>query len=178
MRSRSRTPLMLSSALLLFVGCQPTEEPSGALEATQALSDRTVEMLTTKNWDMMDELVAPDYVRHDPSTPEPITSREALRGYYADFLETAYSDWHLTVEEVIVTEDRTATRWRFVGTNTGPRGDLPATGQSVDMTGLSVAHVENGMVVEEWVQGDMVSVLEQLGFSIIPPEDSGEEPEG
>ena len=177
MRSRGRTPLMLSSVLLLAVGCQPTGEPSAALEAAQALSDQYIEMMTAKNWDMMDELVAPDYVRHDPSAPEPITSRDALRGYY-EFLETAYPGWHLTFEEVIVTEDRSAARWRFVGTNTGPRGDLPATGQSVDVMGMSLTHVENGMVVEEWVLSDFVSVLEQLGFSIIPPEDSAEKPEG
>jgi steroid delta-isomerase-like uncharacterized protein len=168
---------MLSSVLFLLVGCQPTEEPSEALVATQALSDRSVEMLTTKNWDLMDELVAADYVRHDPSAPDPITSRDALRGYLTDFLETAYPDWQVTVEEVIVTENRTATRWRFMGTNTGPRGDLPATGRSVDITGLSLTHFENGMVVEEWVQGDGVAVLEQLGFSIIPPEEAGEESE-
>ena len=74
MRSRGRTPLLLSSVLLLAVGCQPTGEPSAALEAAQALSDQYIAMMTAKNWDMMDELVAPDYVRHDPSAPEPITT--------------------------------------------------------------------------------------------------------
>jgi steroid delta-isomerase-like uncharacterized protein len=137
--------------------------------ATQAYADQVIQMLTTKNWDLLDDLVAPDYVRHDPSAPEPITGRDALRAYYTDFLETAYPGYQLTIEEVIVAENRTATRWRFVGTNTGLRGDLPATGQSVDIEGLSISHIENGMVVEEWVRGDGVAVLEQLGFSIVPP---------
>jgi len=178
MRSWGKTPVLLFVVSLVLVGCQPNDAPSATLAATQALSDQSIEMLTTKNFDLMDQVVAPNYTRHDPLAPEPITSRVGLRSYYTDFLATAYPDWQVTVEEVIVAENRTASRWRFAGTNTGPRGDLPPTGQSVEISGLSVAHIENGMIVEEWVLGDGIAVLEQLGFSILPPEEPGGETGG
>lgn len=143
--------------------------------ATQELVERYAEMMITKNWDLVEELVAPDYVRHDSSVPEPITSQEALREYQ-DYLAATYPDGRLIVEELIVAEDRAASRWRFMGTNTGSRGDMPATGRSVDVAGLSVVHIENGMVVEEWIQVDIVSLYEQLGYSIILPDGEGEEP--
>lgn len=117
---------------------------------------------------MINDLVAPDYVRHDPHSPVPVENRDGLREYLA-FLEAAYPDMRIAIDEVFVAGDRTVSRFTFSGTNTGPRGDSPATGNRVEVTGATIARVVDGLVVEEWVFTDYLSTMQQLGFTLTPP---------
>ncbi len=163
----------LAMLAVLMAGCAETEDVDPALDAAQALSQQAIEMYQTRNWDMMDGLVAPGYVRHDLSAPADIAGPDGLRAHMS-YLETSYPDMQITFDETIVAANRTATRWTFTGTNTGPRGELAPTGRRVEITGLSIAHIENGMFVEEWVYGDQLSAVQQLGFTISPPAEPDE----
>jgi predicted ester cyclase len=136
----------------------------------EALAQQAVEMYEAKDWDRIDELVAPGYVRHDPQQPMLVDNRAALKEYLA-FLEVAYpTDMEITFDEVLVMDDRFVARFTFSGTNTGPRGDIPATGNRVEITGVSISRVVGGLVVEEWVYADLLGTLQQLGFCITPPQ--------
>jgi predicted ester cyclase len=99
-----------------------------------------------------------------------VDNRAALKEYLA-FLEVAYpTDMEITFDEVLVMDDRFVARFTFSGTNTGPRGDIPATGNRVEITGVSISRVVGGLVVEEWVYADLLGTLQQLGFCITPPQ--------
>lgn len=163
----------LAMVVVLVAGCAETEDVDPAVDAAQVLSQQAIEIYQTRNWEMMEGIVAPGYVRHDLSAPADIVGLDGLRAHMSN-LEAAYPDMQITFDETIVTGTRTATRWTFTGTNTGPRGELPPTGRRLEITGLSIAHIENGMFVEEWVYGDQLGAIQQLGFTISPPAEPDE----
>ena len=125
------------------------------------------------NLDVVDEYYAADFVRHKPPFPD-IEGLEAYKQFVAD-CRTSYPDVQLTIDEIIVEGDTTATRWTYRGTQTGqsPTTGAPPTGKQVAFTGCSVGHWVEGKVVEEWENGDYLSLLQQLG--VVPPPGQGEE---
>ncbi len=139
----------LGALVLTLISCQPHDASTAARVELEALAH---------------------YVRHDPQQPMLVDNRAALKEYLA-FLEVAYpTDMEITFDEVLVMDDRFVARFTFSGTNTGPRGDIPATGNRVEITGVSISRVVGGLVVEEWVYADLLGTLQQLGFCITPPQ--------
>jgi predicted ester cyclase len=50
------------------------------------------------------------------------------------------------------------------GTNTGAGNGLPATGKSVEVTGVTIFRIKGGKIAEEWNETDMLGLLKQLGL--------------
>ena len=62
--------------------------------------------------------------------------------------------------------DKVVTRGTFTGTHQGEFNGIPATGKKVKVSYCDIWRVENGKCVENWVQMDMVGLMQQLG--VIP----------
>ena len=100
---------------------------------------------------------------------------DALKEYYSH-THKAFPDLHATLDETIVKDDKIIWVWTFTGTNTGmfhtPLGDIPATGKKVQFSGVAIDRLTEGKIVEEWVYFNVLNVLMQLGFTVIPPQPS------
>lgn len=110
---------------------------------------------------VIDELVAPDYVGHDPAQPEmqgPQGIKEFVTGYLAGF-----PDGRITIDEQLAEGDLVATRWTGRGTHQGELMGIPPTGKQVTVSGITISRVKNGKVVEEWSNWDTLGMLQQLG---------------
>ena len=81
---------------------------------------------------------------------------------------TSFPDLRLTIDETIVMGDTIAMRWTLSGTNNGPIGEIPATGNKVQFPGVSVVHMANGKAVEIWDVYNQLDIMEQLGFTVAP----------
>ena len=57
----------------------------------------------------------------------------------------------------------------YSGTNTGPMGDIPATGKSAESPFLGIFRIESGLIAELWVEWDNLAMLTQLGLYPPPP---------
>lgn len=113
------------------------------------------------NVGVIDELVAPGYVGHDPAGPDqrgPEGVKEFVTGYLA-----AFPDGRITIDEQIAEGDVVASRWTGRGTHQGELMGIPATGKQVTVSGITISRVENGKVVEEWTNWDTLGMLQQLG---------------
>ena len=67
---------------------------------------------------------------------------------------------------------------RRQGTHTGVSliiPSIPPTGKQVKITGCYILHLANGKVVEEWIFEDMLGLQQQLGYTLVPPQQQGEE---
>jgi predicted ester cyclase len=98
------------------------------------------------------------------------TFREEDKHWIAGILK-AFPDFHLTIDDMIVEEDRVAVRLTTRGTNTGDIvGPMPhpATGKPVTITGNALARVEGGQFVEIWHQVDWLGMFQQLGLIPAP----------
>jgi predicted ester cyclase len=69
---------------------------------------------------------------------------------------------------MIITGDRTASKWTFRGTHSGTHTALPISPSNakVEMKGSSFAHLEGGKVIEEWIYGNYMGLFQQIG--VIP----------
>ena len=136
-----------------------------AREESKTIAHRCVEEVWNRgNLDVVDELYGPDYVHHAyPDLPRgPAGYKEVVREFRG-----AFSDFRLTIEELIVEGDRSATRWRMRGTH--DRAELMGiapTGKEITLEGIVVARVADGKVVEEWEQFDALGLLRQLGAAL------------
>jgi steroid delta-isomerase-like uncharacterized protein len=112
--------------------------------------------------DLIGELVAPEFVGHDPALPQDIAGpdgqREVVSGYRA-----AFPDLEVTIDDQIAEGDRVVTRWTARGTHTGDLWGIPGTGKQVTVTGTSIDRNQDGRIVETWSHWDALGLMQQLG---------------
>ena len=93
----------------------------------------------------------------------------------AQMLATAFPDQHYDLLEMVAEGEWLAVRWRMTGTHkgelAGPTMTLPPTGERLDIWGMSMYRIEDGMAQEIWERFDMMEFLGQLGITP-PPEQS------
>lgn len=120
------------------------------------------ELLDGHNLDLIPELYAEDCLLYGMSGPEPI-DREEYEAFLSMYFG-AFPDLSFEIEEVIVDdgEDRVSVRWTSRGTHEGDLMDIPATGRSVTVSGISFVHLEDGKIVEVYNNHDMLGLLQQL----------------
>jgi steroid delta-isomerase-like uncharacterized protein len=128
-------------------------------EDNKALARRAFEeTMNQRNWAVFDELHVPDYVCHYPSRT--IQGRELFKQYLSMLL-TAFPDLHVTIEDLFEGEgDRVVVRYTYRGTHKGDLMGIPPTGKQVTVTGIAIARVANGKVLEEWIISDL---MQQIG---------------
>lgn len=147
-----------------------------AEEEMKALAERSLKIWNEGNLDLVDELYASNCIRHEVDIYEDLVSTEAYKEYVAS-MRTAYPDFNVMMDELIIKDDIIVMRWTLTGTNTGPRGEMPPTGNKTKISGVNINRIEEGKTVEEWVYYNNASALTQLGFTIIPPTQEEEQPE-
>lgn len=109
----------------------------------------------------VDELLAADYVLHDPA--QLIRGPEGFKAYVS-----AFPDLHATIEDQIAEEDKVAMRFTVRATHKGAFQGLPPTGKQVILTGIDIQRIADGKVAENWVNLDALGLLQQLGV-VLPP---------
>lgn len=124
------------------------------------------EVWNHKNLAAIDELVAVDYVHHDPQTPKFSDGREGYRQLVAYYLN-AFPDSHFTVDQEIQEGDTVVTRWTVRGTHKGDLPTLPASGKTFSVTGISVARLQDGKFRESWNNWDALGLVQQLGTASV-----------
>lgn len=125
------------------------------------LADRVWEEVWHRgDLERIDELFAPDFVRHDPGRElhGPEQNRQFIK-----VLRAAFPDLHFTVLDQIAEGDRVAVRFRFQGTHLGDFQGVPPTRKQVAYSGILIYRITNGKIAEQWTELDLQGLLEQLG---------------
>ena len=131
-------------------------------EAHKALARRVFEeVLNGRNLDLLDEVVTPDYIEHNP-LPGQRTGIDGIRDRYTMVL-TAF-DPQFTVEDLVAEGDKVVLRWSQAGTHVGQFLGMPPTGRSYRTSGIEIWRVENGKLTEHWDVVDVFGQLQQLGL--------------
>ncbi len=136
------------------------------IETNKALIRRWVEEgWNARDLAVIDAIYAPNVVQHDPSSPVPVTSSEALKGYVSSFL-TAFPDLHFTIDDLLAEGDKVLWRFTSQATHTGPLMNIPPTGKRATVTGMVLFRVTNDKIAEVWVNFDTLGMLQAIG--VIP----------
>jgi len=159
--------------LLCFTfGCQQQVMEGLTEEEAKAFTDRVLEIWNDGNLALVNEVYAPEVVVHSSSSPEDMVGFEGIKGWVTN-TRTAFPDFKMTFDEIIVKGDKIVTRWTSTGTHTGtfhmPFGDLPPTGKKINVSGVAINKIENRKAVDELVVFSVLDMLQQLGFTLVPP---------
>ena len=132
-------------------------------EEDKALARRVLEeMFNRGNLDVADELLASDYVDHDPAMPEDVHGPEGFKEYVGAY-RSAFSDLHLEIEDQVAEGDKVVTRWTGTGTHDGELAGIPPTGNRVTFPGMEIVRISDGKLVEGWEGYDMMNLMRELG---------------
>jgi predicted ester cyclase len=139
------------------------------LEANKALVRRLYEEgFNRGKLDVVDELVAPDVVTHDPIILDAPTGPDSIRGGI-DMIRKAFPDFHVEVLDLVAEGDKVASFLLMSGTNTGDYRRGGATDKKGTMRAFLLWRVADGRLVENWGMADRFQFLQQLG--IVPSDD-------
>ncbi len=103
---------------------------------------------------ILDEIYAPEFVYHDPARPH-VTDLASYKQWAAEECFGAFPGFRMPVEDMIAESDRVAARWAFTGTHV-------ALGRPVVQTGMTIARIADGKIVEAWCACDMLGTIVQL----------------
>lgn len=111
----------------------------------------------------IDELFAPNAVAHGlaeggaDDVHGPVEFRR-----FAQAMRAELGELRIEIEDVVTEGEKIAARWtasaRYQGTQFGP-----STGQPVRMSGMTMARIVDGQIVEGWNNWDIMGMALQLG---------------
>ena len=133
-----------------------------SLEENKAIVLRWFAELDRGNLDLVDELIADDYVDHNPALPNLASGREGVR-QYVRILKAAFPDANHTVEDVIAEGDKVMTRVTARGTFLGECIGYRPNGNVIEISGIAVHRIANGRLAEHWAHADMAGFMDQIG---------------
>jgi steroid delta-isomerase-like uncharacterized protein len=86
-----------------------------------------------------------------------------FKAYYQNFL-TGFSDIKFNVIDAFGQGDKIVKHWRFQGIHTGDFFGIPATGNLVDVDGVTLVKMKNGKIAQEQDFMDNAIFMQQLGL--------------
>jgi steroid delta-isomerase-like uncharacterized protein len=132
-------------------------------EGNKNILRRLIEEVWNKgNLPVADELLAPTYVNHEPSTPDVGRGPESEKKR-ATLYRTAFPDFRLTIEDLTAEGETVTARWSCRGTHKGDLSGIAPTGKQFNISGISIARFASGKMVEGWVNWDALGLMQQLG---------------
>jgi len=108
-----------------------------SLEENKAIVRKVVEAANKRNVDLMNEIVAPDFVDHKRQ----LQGLEVLK-QWATMIFKSFSDFHETIEDIIAEGDKVWARFKITATS--------PTGKKIELSTVTIYHIVNGKIVESW----------------------------
>lgn len=116
------------------------------------------------NTKVADKLISPDFIDHS-RLEKGGSDRDALKQGMLN-LRGAFADFRLTLDDVVITENKVAVRMTASGIHQGTYMGIAPTGKKVAFTNIAIMRISDGKFVEHWASVDKLSLLEQLGKEI------------
>jgi predicted ester cyclase len=133
-------------------------------EENKRLARRALEEIYSRgDLDVVDELVHPEFVDHEPEHPDLPVGPEAVRQTVQRLHET-FSDLRFEVHQEVAEGDRVVQQVTMSGRQTGPMMGRPPTGAEFAVRHVYIWRVADGRLAEHWGLRDDVGLLAQLGL--------------
>jgi steroid delta-isomerase-like uncharacterized protein len=125
------------------------------------------EVLNGKNLDVVDELIARDFVEHVAGEAR----RTGAEGFKAARRRrnAVFPDWSVRVDDLIAEGDKVVVRATGSGTHRGEFMGIPPTGRRISVTWIAIYRVKDGKLAEHWQNIDELGMLKQLGAGLSIP---------
>jgi len=157
------------SAAMVFLSC------GGGRGIPTEVKDRFDKYLgywNTGQFDGIENVLCEDFELLESPGFEPQKGIESFKQSITD-MRTAYLDFLLKINETVYEKDKIALIWTISATNAG-RGKRPPTGKTIRGQGISVIHLKDGKIKDEWLSNNNLLWMTQLGFTFVPPKTESE----
>ena len=123
------------------------------------------EVLNQQQTAVLDQILAPDFRTTWQGIPP---GREGFKQALEAIQFRGFPDTHSHVEDMIAEGNRVAVRGYWTGTHQGEVMGIPPTGKQVTVRYIDMWVVEDDTITENWVEMDMLGLLQQLGVVPTP----------
>jgi steroid delta-isomerase-like uncharacterized protein len=131
------------------------------LEENKALSRRFIEGYVRGDTKLVDELLTPDFVFHDPSSKTGEVRAEDMKASI-EWIHSAFPDARVTIEDQVAEGDKVVSRITIRGTHQRAFRGMAPTGEEIELKGVSIFRFSpEGKVVESWDSYDQLSLMRQ-----------------
>jgi steroid delta-isomerase-like uncharacterized protein len=118
------------------------------------------ESYNQQDMEKVEKLYSPKHIFHFPGVP-PMdwnSHKQFIVG-----LSKAFPDLHFQVEDIVAEGDKVAYRLTVSGTHKGEFLGLPPTNKKVSFSSTGITNIVDGKVSEDWVDADIMGLMQQLG---------------
>jgi len=113
---------------------------------------------------VFDKYASKDFVEHQYGFNPP--NAQGVKKQI-EYLHHAFPDFSITVEELVVSDDKVWGRMTARGTQKQQFGPMPPTGKKFEITVIDIMRFRDGKLIEHWGVPDRMALMEQLGMK--PP---------
>ena len=106
---------------------------------------------------------SPDYIADDVGLASVLRGHAGLR----EMLQTywrAFPDLEIAVTDMVIEGSRVVSAWVAAGTHQGTIMNIPPTGHKVQVRGVSIIDVEDGLIVRGQYIWDLAGMLRHMGL--------------
>jgi steroid delta-isomerase-like uncharacterized protein len=112
----------------------------------------------------IDRLLAEDAMIYDlPTHGQVMRGKAAFLPFYRG-LRAALSDIHIEIDQLVASGDFAVAHCRVSARHTGDGLGIAATERLVEFSGMAMARVRDGKLVEGWNSFDFLAFYQQLGI--------------
>jgi len=119
------------------------------------------EVINNKNLNAADNIVSENFIEHIPF-PGQGPGREGLK-FVLKSMFTGFPNMTWKIQEQIAEGEKVVTRFTWSGTHQGEFMGIPPTNKNVEVWGVVIDVVKNGLFSESRIIMDSVGLLGQLG---------------
>jgi len=118
--------------------------------------------MSTEARDVVRRYLDAAFVRKDFEGIDDVTANEGLKTAARGFV-AAFPDLEMSFEHEIVEGDLVAVRVSATGTHLGPFRGYPASGKKWEATASAWYQVQDGRIVNAWINWDWLAIMEAIG---------------
>ncbi|NBB86691.1 MAG: DUF4440 domain-containing protein [Bacteroidetes bacterium] len=132
---------------------------------TKEIARRFIQAWNAGHLHIIDELAAPDLTVAYAHYPEPYHGPEAFKAMLSK-THQYFPDLTIDVHDIVADANRAVVRWTYRGTfQEGEMFGVPASGQRVEVPGITIYEMQAGAVRREEGLVDNLALMKQLGLS-------------
>ena len=158
----ARRAALVAGALTAPMAANATDEALLLKHNRELVTRYFEEVWNQGRLEVLDELMAADYVNHSSSTPNPRPGPEDLKPIVAE-MRRGMPDLRYEILDMVVAADRVAVYVRMTGTHRGTLFGMEPSGARIDVRQMQFEWIKDGRIAQHWRLTDDLSLLRQMG---------------
>jgi steroid delta-isomerase-like uncharacterized protein len=113
------------------------------------------------------ELVSNECRYHDPVFPSLTSGVENIKRHIST-CRSGFPDLKFTIGDTIAERNEVVIHWTARGTHKAQFLGISPTNRVATVSGTSIFRIEDGRIIEQWVDWNLMTLMEQLGVAAMP----------